>query len=70
MGVSVPKGCAIFTRSHQGLERCKEIKLSKNTKDLLSKISSASIDRCLHPIRINSSHDINTIKPGSLLKKA
>ena len=51
------------------LERCQEIELSKDTKDLLLKISSASIDRCLHPIRIKSPHGLGTTKPGSLLKK-
>jgi hypothetical protein len=51
------------------LERCKEIELSKDTKDLLLKISSASIDRCLHPVRIKSPHGLSTTKPGSLLKK-
>ena len=51
------------------LERCEEIELSKDTKELLLKISSASIDRCLHPIRIKSLHGLSTTKPGSLLKK-
>ena len=51
------------------LERCKEIELSKGTKELLLKISSASIDRCLHPVRIRSPHGLSTTKPGSLLKK-
>ena len=51
------------------LERCQEIQLSQDTKDLLLKISSASIDRCLHPIRIKSLHGLSTTKPGSLLKK-
>ena len=51
------------------LERCQEIELSKDTKDLLLKISSASIDRCLRPVRIKSSHGLSTTKPGSLLKK-
>jgi hypothetical protein len=50
------------------LERCKEIKISKDTKELLLKISSASIDRCLHPIRSKSPHGLSTTKPGSLLK--
>jgi len=50
------------------LERCKEIELSKDTKDLLLKISSASIDRCLRPVRIKSPHGLSTTKPGSLLK--
>jgi len=52
------------------LERYKEIELSKHTKELLLKISSASIDRCLRPIRIKSSHGLSTTKPGSLLKKS
>ena len=50
------------------LERCKEIELSEETKELLVKISSASIDRCLRPVRIRSSHGLSTTKPGSLLK--
>ena len=50
------------------LERCKEIELSKETKELLLKISSASIDRCLRPVRIKSLHGLSTTKPGSLLK--
>lgn len=50
------------------LERCHEIELSKDTKELLLKISSASIDRCLEPVRIKSSHGLSTTKPGSLLK--
>jgi len=50
------------------LERCQEIELSKETKELLLKISSASIDRCLHPIRCKSRHGLSTTKPGSLLK--
>lgn len=52
------------------LERCQEIELSKDTKILLLKISSASIDRCLRPIRIKSPHGLSTTKPGSLLKKS
>ena len=50
------------------LERCQEINLSQDTKELLLKISSASIDRCLRPIRIKSAHGLSTTKPGSLLK--
>lgn len=50
------------------LERCDEIGLSEETKALLLKISSASIDRCLRPIRIKSSHGLSTTKPGNLLK--
>lgn len=50
------------------LERCQEIELSQDTKESLLKISSASIDRCLRPIRLQSSHGLSTTKPGSLLK--
>ena len=50
------------------LERCQEIELSKETQELLLKISSASIDRCLRPVRIQSPHGLSTTKPGSLLK--
>ena len=50
------------------LERCQEIELSKDTKELLLRISSASIDRCLRPVRIQSPHGLSTTKPGSLLK--
>ena len=52
------------------LERCQEIELSKDTKELLLKISSASIDRCLRSVRIKSPHGLSTTKPGSLLKKS
>jgi len=50
------------------LERCHEIELSEETKTLLLKISSASIDRCLRAVRLQSPHGISTTKPGSLLK--
>lgn len=50
------------------LERCHEIELSKDDKELLLKISSASIDRCLRPVRIKLPHGLSTTKPGSLLK--
>ena len=50
------------------LERCNEIELPQATKELLLKISSASIDRCLRPVRIKSPHGLSTTKPGSLLK--
>ncbi len=50
------------------LERCEEIEMTKATKDLLLKISSASIDRCLFPVRVKSPHGLSTTKPGSLLK--
>jgi hypothetical protein len=51
------------------LERFQEINLSPATKELLLKISSASIDRCLRPIRRQTPHGLSTTKPGSLLKK-
>lgn len=50
------------------LERCQEIELTKDTKDLLLKISSASMDRCLRPVRLQAPHGVSTTKPGSLLK--
>jgi hypothetical protein len=50
------------------LERCQEIELSEDTKALLLKISSASIDRCLRSVRLQSPHGLSTTKPGSLLK--
>jgi hypothetical protein len=50
------------------LERCEEIELSKGTKELLLKISSASIDRCLRSTRLQTPHGLSTTKPGSLLK--
>jgi hypothetical protein len=50
------------------LEHCQEIELSDETKELLLKISSASIDRCLRPIRLQTRHGLSTTKPGSLLK--
>jgi len=50
------------------LERSQEIELSPETKALLLQISSASIDRCLRPIRTKSPHGLSTTKPGSLLK--
>ncbi len=50
------------------LERCQEIHLSSDTKERLLKISSASIDRCLRPVRLQSPHGLSTTKPGSLLK--
>jgi hypothetical protein len=50
------------------LERCQELRLSEETKALLVKISSASIDPCLRAVRIRSSHGLSTTKPGSLLK--
>jgi hypothetical protein len=50
------------------LERCEENEFSAETKELLLKISSASIDRCLRPVRRQTRHGLSTTKPGSLLK--
>lgn len=50
------------------LERCQETNPSQATKELLLKISSASIDRCLHSIRLQTPHGLSTTKPGSRLK--
>jgi hypothetical protein len=50
------------------LERCQEMEFSAETKELLLKISSASIDRCLRPMRLQTPHGLSTTKPGSLLK--
>jgi len=50
------------------LERCQEIHLSPATKELLLQISSASIDRCLRPMRRQTPHGLSTTKPGSRLK--
>jgi hypothetical protein len=50
------------------LERCQEIELSRKIKALLLRISSASIDRCLRPVRLKSPHGLSITKPGSLLK--
>ncbi len=52
------------------LERCGVLQLSGETRQLLLRMSSASMDRCLHAVRIQSPHGLPTTKPGSLLKKA
>jgi hypothetical protein len=51
------------------LERCGEITLSAETKELLLRISRSSIDRCLAPARFNKPHGLSNTKPGTLLKK-
>lgn len=52
------------------LERCQEIKLTPEIKQLLLSISCSTIDRCLKPIRFkNKTHGLSTTKPGTLLKK-
>ncbi len=52
------------------LERHNEIELSEETRDLLLKMSRATIDRCLQPARFEPRKGLSTTKPGSLLKKA
>ena len=51
------------------LERCGELTLSTETKDLLLRMSRSSIDRCLAPARFNKLRGLSTTKPGTLLKK-
>lgn len=53
------------------LERCNELSLSPEIKQLLLSMSRATIDRCLRKARFtHPQHGLSTTKPGSLLKKA
>src|SRR5450756_23704 len=53
------------------LERCHELSLSPEIKQLLVSMSRATIDRCLKKARFtHPQHGLSTTKPGSLLKKA
>ncbi len=53
------------------LERCHELSLSPETKQLLLSMSPATIDRCLQKARFTQTqHGFSTTKPGYLLKKA
>jgi hypothetical protein len=52
------------------LERHNEMELCEETKQLLLKMSRATIDRCLQPARFEQRKGLSTTKPGSLLKKA
>jgi hypothetical protein len=53
------------------LERCHELNLSPEVKQLLLSMSRATIDRCLKKARFtHPQHGISTTKPGTLLKKA
>jgi len=53
------------------LERCHELSLSPEVKQLLLSMSRATIDRCLKKARFtHPQHGISTTKPGTLLKKA
>jgi len=59
----LPKGIRI-------LERCHELSMSPETKQLLLSMRRATIDRCLRPVRFKLPHGLSTTKPGTLLKKA
>jgi len=53
------------------LERCHELSLPPEVKQLLLSMSRATIDRCLKKARFtHPQHGLSTTKPGSLLKKA
>ena len=52
------------------LERCGELQLPSETQALLLQMSSATMDRCLRPVRFEHPHGLSTTKPGTLLKKA
>ena len=53
------------------LERCHELSLSSETKQLLLSMSPATIDRCLRKAHFtHPEHGLSTTKPGYLLKKA
>lgn len=54
----------------QVLERCGEMRLPAGTKALLLRMSTATMDRCLRPVRSSYPHGLSTTKPGTLLKKA
>lgn len=52
------------------LERCGEIQLEPDVKELLLSMSRSTIDRCLQSARFEQRKGLSTTKPGSLLKKA
>jgi hypothetical protein len=52
------------------LEQHQELILPAEVKQLLLRISRASIDRCLKPARFEHRRGLSTTKPGTLLKKA
>lgn len=52
------------------LERHGELKLTKQTRDLLLQMSRATIDRCLKSVRDRPRRGLSTTKPGTLLKHA
>ncbi len=53
------------------LERCHELNVLPEVKQMLLRMSRATIDRCLKKARFTQpQHGLATTKPGSLLKKA
>jgi hypothetical protein len=52
------------------LERHGELKLTKQTRDLLLQMSRATMDRCLKSVRDRPRRGLSTTKPGTLLKHA
>jgi hypothetical protein len=52
------------------LEQHQELILPAEVKQLLLRISRASIDRCLKPASFAHRSGLSTTKPGTLLKKA
>jgi hypothetical protein len=70
-------GCICSKRLHpflpemvKVLERCQELTIPAETKDLLLRMSPATMDRCLRPIRVRHPRGRSTTKPGTLLRKA
>jgi len=53
----------------QVLERCGEITLSAQSKELLLHMSRSTLDRCLAPAGFNQPHGLSTTQPDTLLKK-
>jgi hypothetical protein len=51
------------------LERHGELKLPEETKQLLLRMSRATIDRCLQSVRQQPRRGLSTTKPGTLLKQ-
>ena len=59
------------TEGVQVLERCHELKLNPEKKQLFLRLSRATIDRCLkRALLTRGQHSLSTTKPGSIHKKA
>jgi len=70
-------GCICSKRLHpflpemvKVLERCHELTIFPETRHLLLRISPATMDRCLRPVRIRHPRGRSTTKPGTLLKRS